>query len=112
MKLVDLKPQFLRLDPARPGTRHYVDTLTEADGVMFLCPACFVANGLGAVGTHRVVCWRPRVPESEPPTPGRWEMVGTSYADLTLSAASSSIQITSGCMAHFSVERGEIRMRG
>ena len=42
----------------RTGPTEYivdVDALTEADGVWFLCPKCFAANG-GAVGTHAVIC--------------------------------------------------------
>jgi hypothetical protein len=32
---------------------HRVATLAEADGIWFLCPKCFAANG-GRVGTHTV----------------------------------------------------------
>lgn len=32
----------------------YVDTLAEADGIWFLCPKCFAANG-GSRGTHSVM---------------------------------------------------------
>ncbi len=80
----------------------------EADGVWFLCPKCYAAHGNSAVGTHWVCCWRPRVPQTWSPQPGRWEFQGTSLDDLTLVAGSSSVLITSGCMAHFFVRNGHI----
>lgn len=58
----------------------------SADGVMFLCPACFVKNG-GAVGTEEVCIWfagRSNVPADAVPGPGRWTASGTSFDDLTL----------------------------
>lgn len=85
-----------------------VDTIAEADGVQFLCPKCFVANK-GAIGTHSVICWSPSVPQDTQPTPGRWSLIGTGIKDLTLQAGSSSVQLTSGCGAHFFVQCGEIK---
>lgn len=86
---------------------HVVATLEEADGVQFLCPKCFAANN-GPVGTHSVICWRPRVPPDVLPNPGRWEFQGTGLGDLTLVAGSSSILLTAGCKAHFFVRNGGI----
>jgi hypothetical protein len=57
-----------------------------------------------------VLCWRPRVPQTWPPVPGRWEMLGTGLADLTLVASSSSVLLTEGCRAHFYVQGGQIVM--
>ena len=106
MKLSELEPQFMKVVTAKRFQN--VDTIEEADGVMFLCPKCFKENG-GPVGTHRVLCWRPRVSQEIPPTPGRWEFKGTGYDDLTLVAGSSSIFLTGeGCGAHFFVKNGEI----
>lgn len=107
MKLADLEPQFLRA--TSPAIHHYVDTIAEADGVSFLCPKCFVANG-GPVRTHQTLCWRPKVSQDFSPKPGRWEFHGTGYADLTLVAGSSSILLTGGCNAHFYVRNGAIEM--
>jgi hypothetical protein len=93
------------------GPREYyvtVDTIDEADGVIFLCPKCFQDNG-GSAGTHSVLCWRPRVPDGVFPMPGRWEFQGTGLADLSLVAGSSSVLLTDGCKAHFFVEGGGIR---
>ena len=105
MRLEDLEPQFLRWKS--PSAFQHVDSIEEADGIFFLCPKCFVANG-GMIGTHGVMCWRPHVPQDTSPKPGRWEFSGTGYADLTLVAGSSSVLLTSGCRAHFFVRAGEI----
>jgi len=84
------------------------ENIAEADGVAFMCPKCFLANG-GSVGTHWVLCWRPRVPADVAPKPGRWEFVGTMLDDLTLTAGSSSILLSGpGCGAHFWIERGAV----
>jgi hypothetical protein len=107
MKLLDLEPQGLKLAGAgEPFVWRHCD-FADADGVMFLCPVCFKANG-GAVGTHVIVCWRPRVPPSVRPGPGRWEWQGSSFADVTFVAGSSSVLLTGGCHAHFFVRDGEI----
>lgn len=108
MRLLDLEPQFLRI--AEPNKLyHHVDSIAEADGMLFLCPKCFVTNA-GPVGAHSVVCWRPHVSQTELPVPGRWEFEGTGLHDLTLVAGSSSVLITGGCNAHFFVRGGEIVM--
>ena len=105
MKLTELYPQFLaREDDSQSKT---VDTLAEADGIMFLCPKCFVANG-GPMGTHVIICWKPSVPLTASPSPGRWNMRGTGYGDLSLDAGSSSIQLTGGCRWHGFVKDGKI----
>jgi len=80
-----------------------VDTVDEAQGVIFLCPKCYVAHG-GSIGTHAVICWSPKAPASIPPGPARWTITGTSLDDLSLSP---SIQLTSGCMWHGFVTNGE-----
>jgi hypothetical protein len=139
MRLTDLQPQFLRHEvrmetyqvvdgdpdtwrergcPTRDvtGPRMYmpmVDKIEEAQGVEFLCPKCFAANG-GPVGTHIVVCWsRSRgVPDDASPGPGRWMLDGTGYSDLTLNAdppgGARSVLLTAGCGAHFHVTAGEV----
>lgn len=77
--------------------------------MLFLCPKCFAANG-GNVGTHSCICWRPCVPQTEDPKPGRWEFEGSGLSDLTLVAGSSSVLLQGGCDAHFFVRAGEIVM--
>lgn len=107
MNLLDLQAKFLkRIDPRR---RQTVETLSEADGIQFLCPTCFAANG-GSIGTHSIVCWSPSVPQNTSPKPGRWEMKGSSLADLTLVAGSSSVLLPGPCHAHFFVRNGHIEM--
>jgi hypothetical protein len=106
MRLTELEPELLKVVDARSWTTEGV-TLATADGVSFLCPACFRTNG-GPVGTHHVICWRPRVPPAQSPGPGRWEFRGASLDELSLVAGSSSVQLTSGCRAHFLVQSGRI----
>lgn len=124
MLLAELEPQFYRREvrschvgavgcsTVSEHTEHEffipVDLVAEADGVMFLCPKCFVENGSSNAGTHQVLCWQPHVPPDIAPKPGRWKFVGTGYADLTLVAGSSSILLTAGCRAHFFVRNGRI----
>ncbi len=105
--LETLEAKFLKV--VSENSFKEIDGIVGADGVMYLCPKCFVANG-GRVGTHRVVCWRPHVPQSILPTPGRWDFLGTGINDLELKAGSSSVLLTSGCRAHFFVKGGAIQM--
>lgn len=106
MRLAELQPKFLRHE--RDGIAVHVDAITGADGVRFLCPKCWLDAGKTDVGVHWILCWAPSVPLSVPPGPGRWRLEGTGTQDLTLAAQSSSVKLESGCMAHFSVVRGEI----
>lgn len=116
MRLWQLEAEFLAITSTRPDSAHegeqlassqVVSWIDDADGVWFLCPKCFATNG-GAIGTHRVICWRPKVPQSINPKPGRWEFKGTSIEDLELVAGSSSVQVIGGCEAHFYVRDGAI----
>lgn len=84
------------------------ETLAEADGVLFLCPKCFVANQRN-VGTHWVLCWfEGKVPDERDPKPGRWNPVGTGLDDLTFvpGRKSHSVLITTGCRWHGFVANG------
>ena len=69
---------------------HNVETVAEADHVMFLCPACFTKNG-GSVGTHSVmVTFEGRSVPDEAGTrdsegkPSRWAASGSTINDLVL----------------------------
>lgn len=104
MRLSELEPEFIKILDEKS---HMPSSLTEADGLFFLCPKCFAENK-GPVGTHAIICWRPRVSQDRDPKPGRWEFVGTGIDDLKLVAGSSSILLTSGCMAHFFIRDGRI----
>jgi hypothetical protein len=141
MKLTELEPRFLRYEqrldtwtvvdrqPDREkgetcesvphhqvtGMRTFwpiVDTLAAAQGVEFLCPKCFAANG-GAVGTHAVICWsRSRgIPDAASPGPGRWRLTGTGFGDLSLMeepGQSRSVLLLGGCAWHGFVTNGDV----
>lgn len=125
MRLSELEPQFVRREERiEQWTRRkddgsneevtgpreyyvYVDTPQEADGITFMCPKCFDQNK-GSKGTHWVMCWTPKISQDVTPKPGRWNLVGTNYEDLSLVAGSSSVLITNGCLAHFLIQKGEI----
>lgn len=107
MKLVDLDPHFLKIIDEKSWRTDAAST--DCDGIEFLCPKCYAANK-GPVGTHVVICWKPHVPQTIPPTPGRWNHTGTKFEDLSLVAGSSSILLQSGCGAHFFVTNGETKM--
>lgn len=107
LALTELDPHFLKWKDDTHFQR--VDAIEEANGVLFLCPRCFLNKGKQSVGVHSVLCWAPTVPQTTSPTPGRWTMQGTSYTDLTLVAGSSSILLTGpGCGAHFFIRSGRI----
>jgi hypothetical protein len=112
VRLSELKPKFIK----RMGGSYqdHAILISEADGIFFLCPVCFKANN-GAVGTHGIICWQPRVPAEITPGPGRWLLTGTSFEDLTLvGKAQSSVNLDFGppgvhrCRAHFSIVNGAI----
>jgi len=105
VRLTELDPEFLVVEG--PDRWRRTDDIRGADGVIFLCPKCFAANG-GPIGTHRVICWSPKVPPDMDPKPDRWNLVGTGYEDLSLVAGSSSILLTSGCRWHGFVKGGEV----
>lgn len=86
-----------------------VETLAEADGVMFLCPKCHAENG-GPVGTHSVICWFVgRVVDDVDPKPGRWTPKGTGLHDLTFvpsAGRSHSVLLKGACAWHGFVTNG------
>lgn len=111
--LRQLEAEFYRYEKREDGVFHIpVATIGEAQGVEFLCPKCFAANG-GSVGTHSVMCWsRSRgVPEDANPGPGRWKLDGTGIDDLTLNAdppsRARSVALKGGCSWHGFVTNGE-----
>lgn len=109
MKLTDLEPHFLTIESEKRD--RYTDELSEADGIIFLCPICFITNN-GSVGTHSIICWfnGRNIPVEKVPGPGRWNPSGTGYTDLTfVPPGATSILCKGGCNAHFFIENGEIR---
>ena len=108
MRLVDLEASFRKLLDDR-GSHAEVKSLSEADGVMFLCPKCFVELR-GKVGCHSVLCWfEDKVPDTLDPKPGRWKPVGAGLDDLTfvVGKKSNSVLLTSGCKWHGFVTNGD-----
>lgn len=108
MRLTELQPRFLKRESA-DNFRCRDVSMTDADGIWFLCPKCFKNKG-GPVGTHSIICWEPSVPQDTTPTGGRWTIEGTGFDDLTLVAGSSSVLLKGGCNAHFFVRNGQIEM--
>src|SRR5438270_304458 len=127
MRLTDLEPTFRKIDrridtwtihkeddttEQVTGLRLYaveVATIEEADGLWLLCPLCFKNNN-GKIGTHSISCWKLNIPQSDDLTgPGRWDLCGTGFNDLSLRGAeTSSVLLTQRCKAHFSIVNGDI----
>lgn len=109
--LRELQALFIRCDDQYVGDHaphRVVEAIHEADGVRFLCPKCFEANG-GERGTHMVICWSPSAPADQPPGPGRWALQGSSLDDLTLGpipGKTRSVQLLGGCAWHGFVTAG------
>lgn len=120
MRLRDLEPEWVTTAGAQAkGNFRRVDSLAEAQGVMFSCPACYAAKGGTVIGVHSMICWsaeRGADPEQSP-LPGRWRLEGTSFDDLTLNSEPGphnpenrrSVLLTGpGCGAHFHITNGEV----
>jgi hypothetical protein len=103
INLSSLEPHLLKY--IDENTYEYTFNINEADGISFLCPECYDKNG-GAIGTHTILCWTPKIPLSVSPSPGRWFIIGTDISNITLEQSSSSIQLNNGCRAHFFVRNG------
>jgi hypothetical protein len=108
MKLRELEPHLVRWEAAKPDSFRYVRSLKRANGLLFVCPKCLRERGKRA-GVHSILCWSPDVPQTVSPTPGRWNLVGTSLDDLSLVAGSSSVLLLSGCKWHGFITDGEVR---
>lgn len=107
MRLLELEPEWMQWSKDPTGQVHLpkVATLADAHGILFVCPKCIVTNG-GRIGTHSAICWfRGRVPDEATPGPGRWNVSGTDFNDLTLSP---SIQLIGGCSWHGFIRNGGI----
>jgi hypothetical protein len=114
MRLKELDARLLRRLP--DGVQVEVDSLADADGVMFQCPRCASKCEAGSddkgrrffVGAHYVLCWfAGRVPDDADPKPGRWRPSGTGLDDLTfVGPGAASVLLTSGCKWHGFVRGG------
>lgn len=111
VRLADLEPVWIQHGRDEQGRQlmRTVFSLTEADGIRFLCPKCFAANG-GRVGTHSVVCWfEGKVTDDVQPGPGRWNPTGSSFEDLSFvpGKKSNSVALMGGCAWHGFITNGE-----
>lgn len=107
MTLLELKPEYLQY-VSETEVHAEVDR-EKANGIMFLCPECTRREQNGEkINVHSVLCWDLSVPQTISPTPGRWNILGLGFDDLTLQNGSSSIALTGGCSAHFWIRNGEI----
>jgi hypothetical protein len=118
--LRELDAHFLKCVVTDGRVYHHYEgvTLENADGVIFLCPKCFVENG-GEIGTHSVICWFiGKVPDDAVPGPGRWNPSGTGLDNLTFippGATSVNLDVpdhnaavvSSGCKWHGIVQNGQ-----
>lgn len=113
MKLIELEPEFLRYDgPDAEGRTVFkrVDTIGEANGISFVCPKCYEANGRNRPGVHSIHCWMEGVPlDVGLVGPGRWILVGTGFDDLTLNSSKSRSVMVIGCCAwHGFITNGDV----
>lgn len=107
--LRQLEATFCRLTPDAPyGWREDGARPEAAQGIRFLCPRCFKANG-GAVGTHSIICWFKDhlVPDDTMPGPGRWLPSGTGIDDLTF-VGPGAASVQSGRHWHGFVRAGRV----
>lgn len=114
MRLSQLDANFIYELDVKSGSFMYDNpicpSLEQAQGIMFLCPKCFVTNN-GEVGTHSIICWfKDRgVPDDMDPKPGRWIPQGTGIEDLTfIGPGAASILLTGeGCGWHGFIKNGD-----
>ena len=131
MKLTDLEPQFIRYEEGIADKWHgkkledgstqwggfpvqmkrYVDTLADAQGVMFLCPLCFTKNN-GSINTHQCeVTFSDRGVKNEDGVhnnlglPVRWSVTGSCYDDLS---TQPSVLVQGGCGWHGFLTDGNV----
>jgi hypothetical protein len=117
MKLRDLDADFVGGLSADGKEFRRVETLAEAQGVMFQCPKCAAGKPIEEEdgrrfvrGAHMVLCWfnGRGVPDSQQPKPGRWNPSGAGLDDLTfVPPGAVSVQLLGGCDWHGFVSNGD-----
>lgn len=120
MRLLDLEPRSYAMPYREPGQPDSVGTVhmrtvhppartrSEVKGIMFVCPVCLVLNDYDRRGVHSHLCWQPDVPADFVPGPGRWWVLGETFADCTLKGQSSDSVLSKGLGCHFFVRAGRI----
>lgn len=95
-KLRDLDATFVQ--HIGSGNFNEVNTLREANGVLFDCPKC---------GRHSVLAWDRSIAADIEPKPGRWTFSGTCIDDLTLDPSVDLSRSGVGCLWHGWVKNGD-----
>jgi len=111
LRLADLSPRTYAMPyiDARGHEIHpYARTRAEVRGIGYVCPVGFERNGRSAVGVHHHLNWTPEVPAEFEPNPGRWHILGTTFADLTLKGVTSDSVLSKGLGCHFFIRNGFI----
>lgn len=92
--------------------RHEVESLDEAQGIVFLCPKCLQQNNQSRPGVHSVeVSFAERGVKDNQGThnslglPVRWHVSGHNFEDLT---TQPSVLLTSLCGWHGFIAAGEV----
>ena len=96
MKLIDLKPQFVRfgdLVTENMHKREIVETLAEAQGIRFECPN---NNGQRPSGYALCLPFRGRGAPSDENGGTQWDVSGTGMHDLTLSPSVHAVGVWHG----------------
>ena len=97
MKLTDLNPQFVRFLPdlmcARMHKREAVTTLSEAQGIRFVCPG---NNGQRQNGYAICLPFRARGAPADENGGIQWDVTGSGMHDLTLSPSVNVVGVWHG----------------
>ncbi len=125
MRLLDLDAHFLGKYNEVDKSHYQLDSIENAQGVMFQCPKCSIGKEKSqetkdgktrrfVKGAHYVICWfanprnSPRVPDDASPGPGRWYFEGDSLDNLTFTGPGAcSVLLTSGCGWHGFIKNGD-----
>jgi len=107
MKLTELHPHWI--NHVSETEEHWNVRRKKANGILFLCPECTRRKKNGEnIHVHSVICLDVTVPQTAHPNPGRWNLLGNTFKDLSLINVSSSVALNGGCNAHFFIKNGEI----
>lgn len=89
VKLTELEPRWITAPDPQARSMGKSDSFQTAQGIRFLCPKCLLDKKAGKenVCAHCIVIWfaNRNVPDSYFPGPYRWNAIGSSFEDLTLS---------------------------
>lgn len=102
MRLDDLAPAFIKYEN---NSIYPADNIWEATGIEFMCPICYLNDDK----EHSIICWDSSIPQYVLPNPGRWDLEGNDFEDLSLIGnTTSSVRLMGGCRAHFLIKDGNV----